>query len=344
MNANESGRLFVYGMLKPGQPGYAAIEDLVASATEAVVATWSLETHDGLAFLRESQGSQHRPVKGYLIEPRRGFEHELLDLVAAFEGDLYRRADVVGETNSGEQFNAAAFVAKGGTTRQDWELIFSGEWTAANDAVLGGAPPALFRQLRRLVRKQPIPSDHSDYWDQLLPLQGAYLSLCTVLERAALFRFSNLKVVDSAANEEQPHRRGFATAGPASRISQLDHDGEARDAVQAVKAPPIEVWSAYSNYRYSVYDGEDQATIRSPYNAWYAVRSNLTHQGKDPSLRNWQLLQSASIGLFDSLMLYLSRKVPDLGEVWARHGFDVQSESLGAVRSRRSRVAGSHHP
>ncbi|CAB4600176.1 MAG: hypothetical protein F2534_21990 [Actinobacteria bacterium] len=353
MTHNAPFRLFVYGALKRSQPGIAAVEELVVASDVAVgrVMSHHLETHDGLAFMRPGPGSA--PVRGELLTAVAGRERELLDRVKRFEGSMYRAEQVSVITDGGSTFPATAFVARSGESRTDWEEIRSGEWTAADDAVLGGAVPALFRAFTQILgpfpeegqdpRLRAVPRSVEDraYWDELLPLQGAFLNLCTLLERASLFRFNNLKpdTTDRSRsttddNKTCPHCGKVlppepAAAGPASRIAQLDEDRGALDAVIRAQVPNFTVWAAYrSGESTSVLTSEKDRTPDKPFKAWYAVRSNLTHQGKNPSLRNWRLLQAASVGLFDSLAFYLAEAIPGIAPVWAERRFKVGIDLL----------------
>lgn len=74
-------------------------------------------------------------------------------------------------------------------------------------------------------------------------------------------------------------------------------------------------------------DGE----LHVPFQAWYTVRSNLAHQGKEPLQRNVELIARSAAGLFDTLAILLARMAPSVSEEWKRVGFDHRTDRLSAL-------------
>lgn len=312
------GPFFVYGTLKPGQPGYPLIKDYVERSEAFSVPGWCLRTHDGLPFMMPSEGNSQEFVPGFLLYPKLDGDNKLGEIISKFENpDLYRKAPV--RVRVGDRFlDVTAYVAQGGLNRSDFEKIGTSGWTVSNDNIFAGALPALYKKLVPLLEKQERRAgDMADYWDAMLPLQGYFLSLCSLLERVSLFRFSYY------SNSVEIKR-----AGPSQRIKQLDSDNDALKAVLDANPSSLRIWRADQNKEYSVWADVDLKKLEKPFQTWYAVRSNLSHQGKNAGYRSFDILYASLSGLFDSLTDFLAQIVPDLSHRWRQFGFDWQSNRL----------------
>lgn len=309
---------FVYGTLKPGQLGYPIIRDLVDEdkTTKASIQGYRLWTHDGLPFLRPDKENIHSLVNGELLYPKPGASIELCTRINHFENsDLYMHKNLSVQTES-ENTTAVVYIAKGGTNRHDWEQLMFSSWEISNDSVLIGAIPELFKLFCPIIQKRErLAGGMNEYWQNMLPLQGNYLSLCSVLERVALFRYNCYSDTDSP--------------GPTQRINKMDHDNDFISAVLNSNPPPLDnIWRANQNSSYSVWEDIGHKILSKPCQTWYAVRSNLNHQGKDAGFRSFDILYAASAGLFDTLVEFLSTTIPLLSEEWLLIGFNSKSDRL----------------
>jgi hypothetical protein len=90
------------------------------------------------------------------------------------------------------------------------------------------------------------------YWvESMFPLQGAYLVLCTILERTGLLIFNETKRVTA-------------------RITELDSYPAALAAVRKAQPPPLYVWGANESEKLLSVWNQDSREPNHPFVAWYA--------------------------------------------------------------------------
>jgi gamma-glutamylcyclotransferase (GGCT)/AIG2-like uncharacterized protein YtfP len=270
--------LFAYGSLRPGQLAYRQIERYVAAKSEAELHDFTLYVRDGLPFAHESSGNR---VLGQLITPRSDEAAQFWTVVDDYEpSDLYWRRDVTVRTTEA-MLPAVAYLGRSIT--KGAPVAVGETWSAADDPLFGEG----LRALRRLAQShfetvQPMSADIAGFWEAFLPLQGLYMSLTSVLERFTAMAFGpKLK--------------------PGPRITRLRDLPEAQRAVEQADPPRIVVFRSLDLKPY-------EAPGPKAFDAWYAVRSNLTHRGK-ADFHDFALVEKGLVGLHDTMRLLLRSEV-----------------------------------
>ena len=275
--------LFVYGSLRPGELAHRQITNLITRVQPATAHGLQLSVRDGLPF---AQPEDHQSVEGDVLWPRRDRLQEFYRLVRDYEGTkLYSETDRSVTTADGEVISTRIFVGKRVTHANPEPL---GErWTSAQDPLFSTGLDAISDAGRRHFRKglPALPADHPEFWRGFLPLQGLYLVLCTVLERYTALVFG-------------------PTVDPMKRVARLRDDPDAIEAVRLADPPALRVFdSRNAQVHYS-------APGRKPFDAWYQVRSNLTHRGKAGGIHDFRLVEKAVVGLHDAMRHLLAKQLP----------------------------------
>lgn len=157
-------------------------------------------------------------------------------------------------------------------------------WSSADDPLFREGLNEIARLARHhLGNVRPMPADMDGFWAVFLPHQGLYLTLCTVLERYTALAFGHRLEVGE-------------------RLKALKADPAARRAVEDASPPEV-----------TVFDSRNPRTpLRVPgpqsFDAWYRVRSNLSHRGK-AAYTDFELVERSVVGLHDTLRLLLAREL-----------------------------------
>ena len=317
------GDWFFYGSLKPSQPGWDQIIDLIEARVDADAVGWTVTRRDGLPLLEQWDEQEDAVAPGIVVRAKAGCEDELKTRLKRIENDsVYRVTNVRVRVKPGEgQLEgveyAWAWVAK--DHGRDRGLPLPQGWGLEHDELFARGFPVLFDYLKPCIERitRGERNDH-DYWTSFIfPLEGGFLVLCSMLERLAIVR-------DKAPGKTT------------DRIEALDSHPAATHAAITARPPQVTVFVANSRERMaSVWlevptesrDGE----LYVPFQAWYTVRSNLAHQGKEPLQRNIDLITRSAAGVFDTLAILLTRMAPSLSEEWQRFGFDYRVDRLSAL-------------
>lgn len=271
--------LFVYGSLRPSQLGHSQVAAFVARSRPAALAGYRLRIRDGLPMLMQSAGDE---VRGDLLWPKGGAERALIAAADAFEPkELYRpcRVRVVPQLDQDDSDGvetAWTFLGrspmKGASA--DWDY---GVWSFEDDPLFDMALEAVATSFLAYLETG------GGFWDTFIRLQGDFLTLCTILER-----YTSLA--------------SGASVTPTKRISALRHEGLASRALELASPPPLDVLDVRTvDTRYRVPGPKS-------FDAWYQVRSNLVHRGKN-AMDDVRLLEAALVGLHDTLahLLFLHK-------------------------------------
>jgi hypothetical protein len=262
---------------------------------------------------------------GIVVRAKAGCEDELKIRLKRIENDaVYRVTNVRVRVKPGESQlegveHARAWVAK--DHGRDRGLPLPEGWSIEHDELFTRGFPVLFDYLRPCIDGTTHGErDSHDYWTSFIfPLEGGFLVLCSMLERLAIVR------------DKTP---GKTT----ERIEALDSHPAATHAAITARPPQVTVFvansresmaSVWSEVPTESRDGE----LHVPFQAWYTVRSNLAHQGKEPLQRNVELIARSAAGLFDTLAILLTRMASSLSEEWQRVGFDHSTDRLSALLS-----------
>ena len=306
---------FVYGTLQPGELGYPVIAEEVSESVDAWVNGWCLWIRDGLPFIVPADPKDEHPmtVKGSLLVPKRGREGSLAESIRRFENrELYECNVVDVETKSGTVQAWVYRLRESG--REDGYFLDQSQWSARYDPLFSGALAAFYSYVAPLIaRNHRHPSHVEEYWtDAMFPLQGAYLVLCTILERTGLLIFNQTK-------------------GVTARITELDSYPAALAAVRQARPPQLYVWEAKESENLLSVWNQVRREPNHPFLAWYQVRSNLSHQGKEGGYESFDLLCRATAGLYDSLCQLLAVELPGIEDDWERRGFHRLEQKLSPL-------------
>lgn len=280
-------------------------------------------TPDEFSRLEQQEAHTDAIAPGIVVRAKAGCEDELKTRLKRIENDsVYRVTNVRVRVKPGDGQlerveHARAWVAK--DHGRDRGLPLPEGWGLEHDDLFARGFPVLFEYLKPCIdgTARGEQEDHGYWTSFIFPLEGGFLVLCSMLERLAIVR-------DKAPGKTT------------ERIEALDSHAAATHAAITARPPQLTVFAANSRDRMaSVWsevpsqsrDGELQA----PFQAWYTVRSNLTHQGKEPLQRNIELIARSAAGLFDTLATLLVRMAPSISEEWQRVGFDHRTDRLSAL-------------
>ncbi|MFI8804614.1 gamma-glutamylcyclotransferase family protein [Micromonospora chalcea] len=293
--------IFVYGSLRRGELAYRQIALLVSRIDRANIPGYGLYVRDGLPFITEVRGGW---VRGDLLTAStlEGAD-DLRHKVQKYEdGSLYIERRLRARTETGDEVDAWAYVGRGPSkgNPQPHEQ----QWSSVDDPLFRGGLDGIFAIAKRhLESVRPMPADMEGFWDAFLPIQGTYLTLCTVLERYTAFVFG-------------------PTTDPGRRLSSLRGDRAAVDAIEAANPPSIEVSDSRRPQQ------RQRAPGPNSFDAWYRVRSNLSHRGK-AAYTDFRLVERSIVGLHDTLRQLLADQLP-LTDA-ARQRFAGDDRMLGPI-------------
>lgn len=286
-------KLFVYGTLFPGEIAYFQIADLIDSSAHpspSKLLGWGLYVRHGFPVAKDIGGNNS--VSGALLHVLKGKEAELFRRLDRYEGDTYERYSTTAiDRTTFKEVNCETYgLAQKFKNSRD-VTVFEGRedlWRSKTDPLLLQGIPIIKVKLNELpFSNEKVPAFTSEYWELMIPLQGIYLVLCSMLERLALFRCGD----------------GNGESTKTAMVVSLAKDERFAKAFQVARAAG-HINSAPLVKR----DGREEQQVPSRCDStlkhWYEVRGNLTHQGKS-SVRDLEILRSATEGLLRTLEEYL---------------------------------------
>jgi len=287
---------FAYGSLKPGALGHHQIQELVSEATASEV-KGSLWIEDGLPLLDLGVDGDGAPARGFVLRFIDGEGSTAYDRVGAFEPRSHYRWDTADIRVSGDGLVRCNLLVGRVPRPHDyldpWEI-----WDPFFDPLLTHGL-AVVRKIG-LAYVDDDPSDHGQFWDDFFHLEAGFLLLASVLERVALFW-------------------GGVSDRPTKRIVELGRDPHFIEAVRASGSAGQPKATVRRSYRGLGQREKDREKCRDDgkgcLECWYAVRSNIVHQGK-AAYSDRQVLVCSYRALHNSLRQFLSESVPHLADRW----------------------------
>jgi hypothetical protein len=173
----------------------------------------------------------------------------------------------------------------------------------------------------KLSENGPWGNSASD-WDAFFELQGAYLTLWSIFERYAAFRYG--------AEFQPQSNSGVSRRAPSN--AKIHETARSQNFLTAINAAKIDldftVFSVRENRKKSVtLDGV--LDPKKAVDAWYQVRNNLAHRGKAAWKEN-RLLITAAVDLHNTLFYLLGNEVLGLSSRWADNVQTIsRSEVIG---------------
>jgi len=286
---DSNGVWFVYGSLKPGELGFRQIEDLIDHHEPAQVNGHRIWIRDGLPGLKEGGRGV---VDGYLLYPKHEKETELRFAIELFESKKIYRFDNVEVFNSSEIcVQAAATFFKRGLLND--ELFESPTWSVSDDVYFRYGLPTLFKMAHGSAKNGGSSNDPY-FWQEYLPIMGAFLNLWTVLERYMQFAQPALK-----SNEEN-EAKGIITRN----LSALENSDAGKTAYDKVINK--------NKHQYLPAKGGRRTPSQDRYLwQWYTARNNSAHRGKS-AYSDYDKVRNAALGLSEFLVALLSQEVNGL--------------------------------
>lgn len=283
--------LFVYGLLKPGEPAYHdRLEELVAAARPATL-TGVLRYRDGLPLLDADAHAEGR-VAGVVLTWVPGEEERAYATVSAFASRHEHRWLATEAVLDGGQA-VPVNVLRGRRPRRGSSSESYREWSSAAEPAFSFAL-ATVRAAVVADAVDPFPAagpEDTATWARFYRLHGAYLLLWAVVERFALL----------VSGPSQPAM---------GRLDRLDDDPRFRScAVAAGVAPSGKAADSADPYKRVKADGSGAVYC------WYALRSHVGHGRRSPSV-DGVLVRRALVELHDTFRLHLADRLPALVPRW----------------------------
>lgn len=294
-------KLFVYGTLKPGEPGnifFGQNHIQIDSEELADLKGFALYDWDGLPIAMAASDDASR-TRGYLLEIRGDDASGVLDKLDKYErgdGDHTRplkRKNVTVSAKSGDHEAWVFVLDDSGNGRQAAKqlrrspMVEDGNWTMAEDTIFESIFPVVYEHLRLLLGRENN-SSLDEYHVQLL---GQFLVLYSCLERFCLHRFG-------------PRRYNFVQrpgrSGDRESVQQRLHREYFETGISEAWFHPLS--------KEDVYDSTTMMKFhlsKSPTFFWATVRNNSAHQGKSAREEHLRLLKVAAASLGDFLALAL---------------------------------------
>ncbi|MFC7010073.1 gamma-glutamylcyclotransferase [Halalkalicoccus salilacus] len=244
---------FAYGTLKPEQPGYHLIEDIIAEPPISAKIRGALFEQDGLPIFVEKYNDD---VRGYVLkfsEPEEAYNR-----IADYENERNYEWDVTIAETDNQDFEVNVLIATD-PVRGRVDRI-ENNWTVGRDPLFTEALDVV-KHTKNTVAE--VGSEQSEL-EKFFRLQMAYLLLWSSIERYNAFRFG--LSAHSVSNRKQMasldgFRTGLKTEVPSWRIGE-------------------EIFSADRNKFYTLDPDKPEEAIEY----YYQVRSNVTHRGKSSGI------------------------------------------------------------
>lgn len=306
---------FAYGIFKPDEIAWARIENFVISFKSSELVDWHLLERNGLPIATRGI---NRKLEGYLVDFQDG--RIPYSMIGEFEpSGEYKWVNVV--TEDGCHCNLLAGV-KPHLGSGEESII---QWSSSHDPLFYFGMIFVGNVIRsngpKLSENGPWGNSASD-WNSFFELQGAYLTLWSIFERYAAFRYGA---------EYQPQSESGASKRAPSN-AKIHETARSQNFLTAINAAKIDldfaVYSVRENRKKSVLL-EGVLDPKKAVDAWYQVRNNLAHRGKAAWKEN-RLLITAAVDLHNTLFYFLGYEVLGLSDRWADNVQTIsRSEVIG---------------
>lgn len=323
--------IFVYGTLKPDQPGYEWVlkqKTLEIEQSLGCLSGFGLYELEGLPLISPSPGSE---VHGYVLELTSTLtpDERILSLFDEYEGikitsrgepspTAYKRQLVCIEVGE-KKINAYAYVAKKYEDRDQKKdissvarLISSGKWQMNEDPVFRDHLPSVLNHQRELEaekakidkrlddrrRSEKVQHDYepTELSNLFLRFLGNYLVLFTIFERYLKYSepYSPTSTMISGLEKDSALsslRESASKSGHGIEINELQVSGVTKNGIRST------------------------SLRKSPFYFCNVVRNNAMHQSKMFTMWNLDLVISAT----NTLQYALPRLIIGEGKTKAAH-------------------------
>ena len=280
--------LFIYGSLQPGEPPYRFLDPYVRKSSEATLDNFKLFVRDGLPFI--SQTTADAECAGFLIYPREDSFEGFKRIVSLFELPSHYQLSEVSIRSGRKMIRAKTNIGLMPEVGNAVEC--SDKWSMNDDPLLAkGLEVSRKILVTRLSNLKPIPAEMDNYWEQMIPLIGIYLFLWTVVERLTTLLYG----------------KGFKMG---ERIFFLEQEIFFSKILNSIESEKVVVTDRNFEQPNSFLESH------------YAVRNNLSHQGKN-GIHDFHLVAEASKDL-QTLLLALWDQIPALSSAKDQDLFALQ--------------------
>lgn len=315
-------RLFVYGTLKPDQPGFRFLKKLSPSKqitySVATLPGYGLFDWDGLPIAvrpEESNQLNNSPVNGFLLDIDTDDEESLLAHLDSYElGENSQRKLTRQELSilvESQTVTAWAYVLEISKETDLYKRISAneignGNWTMSQDWMFVRVVPKIYIETKQLLKAR-----NGDDLTHHIRILGNYLALYSCLERFGLHLYG-------------PRRYNKKDREPLQkRLSETFFE---KNSCSKWFEPKLSA---------TVFDSDTmnrQNLEASPPGFWATMRNNSAHQGKNAFGNYTELLEKASASLADFLTLALVNLDDFLG---AEPGQDYYGQGVSVAIKER---------
>lgn len=294
--------LFVCGSLQPSEPPFRFLDLYVQEVMGATLDNFSLFVRDGLPFIKGGKAEEN--CSGYLLWAKEEPFEEFQRIVSIFEPPSHYQMTEISVEMGLERVHAVTNIG----LRPDLgnAVKYPRNWSMINDPLLSDGLPASKHLLDSILSNlRPVPADMNNYWRQLIPLEGIYLFLWTVIERLTTLLYG----------------KGL---GLGEKVFIFEQEIIFRRILELSNSEKLVVMDKYLE--------ESSSFLESH----YAVRNNLSHQGKN-GIHDFDLLKSATRELQLFLTLFWD-EVPSLSNsqplnlLELRKAFSTRQEESARIR------------
>lgn len=292
--------LFVYGTLMPGEIAYEQISSFILSYEDAKLYGFDLRVRD-LMPLVDTNG-QEAFVEGFILYPKPETSNEFYSKLLKFEGSNFDLVSCVCETKNLRKVNGLVF--KGVETNYGRPEKFIGsKWSTKLDPLLSRSFPLLINEIQETL-KVSISDFYQREKDWKLKNRkiSNFLLLSSILEHIWQLTYGALFAGEKG---ETNNLLKSMAKSPAYKLAFKE-----ANALNLI--PYVSISDSRDVRRGPISTTKDSGALST----WYRIRSNSLHRGKSGS--DTEIVEDASIGLGNLLLIYLQKQVPDIRAEWEK--------------------------
>ena len=290
---------FAYGIFKKDEIAWGRIQSEVSASTPLQLSGFSLKLRNGIAIAIPNVGGF---VNGIIHHPSSTRMYKEVGVTEP--QSQYKWREIVHPTFG--RLN----LLEGRSPDTDSTDEFYQDWHGFKDPAFRIGFPYAYHVVKKSSHKlEPLVllEDNSISWHLFFELQSGYLLMWSFLERFQRFAFGespaigdgmrrvaeSLEFQQCLENTRISELRVYDSRRPKSRYSMTQSGDRTKDSIKAL-------------------------------DAWYALRSNVAHRGKD-LLGDHKLVVAAN-EMAEVLKDFFPRVIQGLDREWQRTGFIAQSE------------------
>ena len=298
--------LFVYGTLMPGEIAYEQIAEFVCHYQEVKLLGYSLMMRDLMPLVDKSDHSDL--VEGFLLTPKPETSSVFYEKLIKFEGMNFELTDCSCQKDNSEKVEARVFQGVA-TDFGRPENLRHKRWSTRLDPLLSRSFPVLIQDIQETVNLRPHTfTEGENDWKMKNRKISNFLLLSSILEHIWALTHGAL-----FAGE-----KGEINNLLKSMASSSAYKSAYKSASNLNLIPYVSISDSRDIRKGPISTTKDSGALRT----WYRIRGNSLHRGKSGS--DTEIVEDASIGLGNLLMLYLESQVPGIREEWDKEVPNLQ--------------------